>query len=96
MGGKETPSPELLELKVHRSWTKLIDWVERVLPFGQVCVRVINGNPGRLVQEHTYYDLRFDQDRVGPRRPAEIGEIDFLSIDAFAAGKTAKAAAKVK
>ena len=76
--GKTPVSPDLLELEVHRSWTNHIEWVHQTIPFGQVCIKVVNGNPGKLVHEHTFFDIRFDQDLISPK---PIEDIDFAKLE---------------
>ncbi len=88
-------SPDLMELEVHRSWTRHIEWVKQTLPFGQVCVKIVNGNPNKLVPEYTFFDLRFDRD-VGP---VNIEDIDFSANEPIPSvrqtSKTKRKAAKL-
>ena len=54
--------PEL-EIRISESWIRLIRYCQTSLPNGQLCFKVNNAEPGRLVSEHTKRDIRFDKEQ---------------------------------
>ena len=52
---------DIIEMKVSRSWIELITFCRTEVPYGQVCFKVANGEPGKLVTKYTERDIRFDK-----------------------------------
>ena len=63
--------PEL-EIRISESWIRLIRYCQTSLPNGQLCFKVGNAEPGRLVWEHTKKDIRFDKNQD---LPMDFGEL---------------------
>jgi len=62
---EDLEAPEL-EIRVSKSWIRLIRWCQVNLPYGQVCVKIKNSEPGDLVEEHTSRSVRFDKEETIP------------------------------
>jgi len=66
--GFSKPNGEVpeLEVRVSPSWIRFIRWCQVNVPYGQVCVKINNAEPGDLVPEHTKKRVRFDKEDTIP------------------------------
>ena len=55
-----------VEIRVHESWIRLIRFCQTSLPNGQICFKINNSQPGKLVWEYTKRDIRFDKEQDIP------------------------------
>jgi hypothetical protein len=51
-----------LNISISSNWLRLILWVSRNIPHGQVCYKIERGEPTELVAEFTKKKVRFDKD----------------------------------
>ena len=63
---KKAEEPEVLEMKVSRSWIRLIRFCQVNVPHGQVCFKIANAEPADLVPEYTKRKIRFDKEETIP------------------------------
>ena len=71
-GADSLQTPEL-EIRVSKSWIRLIRFTQTSVPHGQVCFKTANGEPTDLVDEHTKRRIRFDKEEI----QAELGSVKF-------------------
>ena len=50
--------PEL-EIRVHESWINLVSWCQNQMPFGDIKIRIVNGQPTELLEQRA--KIRFDK-----------------------------------
>jgi len=55
-----------LNIRISKSWIRLIHWTKTVVPNGQVCIKINGGQPGDLIPEHTKKRVRFDKEEDVP------------------------------
>lgn len=70
VAGLQTPE---LEIRVSKSWVRLIRFCQTNVPHGQVCFKTVNGEPTDLVDELTKRRIRFDKEET----LAELGNVKF-------------------
>ena len=56
--------PEL-EIRVHESWINLVRWCQEQMPFGDIKVRIVNGQPTELLEKIPR--VRFDKQTTIPK-----------------------------
>jgi hypothetical protein len=64
---EEYEIPEL-QVRIPKSWIRLIVYCQRELADGQLCVKINNSEPGDLVSQYTEKRIRFDRE---PRTGSE-------------------------
>ena len=64
--GKQNGAIPELEVRVSPSWVRFIRWCQVNVPYGQVCIKINNAEPGDLVPEHTKKRVRFDKEESIP------------------------------
>lgn len=50
--------PEL-EVRVHESWINLVNWCQTQMPYGDIEIRIVNGQPTERLSYHP--KVRFDK-----------------------------------
>ena len=70
----EEIEPTGLEIRVSQAWVRVIRFCQTEIPHGQLCIKIANGQPTDLVEEHTKRRIRFDKEETVP---AEFTGIKF-------------------
>ena len=68
------PPPIEIEVRVSSAWLRLIKFCQTELPHGTLCVKIANGQPTVLDEEHTKRTIRFDREES---LPVDYGDIKF-------------------
>jgi len=55
--------PEL-EVRVHESWINLVQYCRDQMPFGDIKIRIVNGQPTQLLEQKP--SIRFDKQGTIP------------------------------
>ena len=60
--------PEL-EIRVHESWINLVHWCQEQMPYGDIKIRIVNGQPTELLEQKAR--VRFDKQVTVPTKFGE-------------------------
>lgn len=58
--------PDIIVMKVTRSWVNLIQFCRDSIPYGQMCVEIVNSEPRDMDEKHTFAKVRFDRPQTIP------------------------------
>ena len=54
-----------LDVRISRSWVRLITWIQNVMPDGEMSIKFVNGQPVKPTSQPTP-DIRFDKESRVP------------------------------